>query len=138
MQDNYVCAWVPTFQHPSTAYNYVGSVKYVSIFKMLATVWHGPFLSAVLKGNRKLYLSELQLERVVMVADAMSREDFAVFMLVAWGLLARVQSEAVGMQCGQYSDLLTLPFHRHSVIVVETTRSMANGRDILHCRWMRR
>ena len=106
------------------------------------------------KGNKNLYLSrlagtlsqtclltELMMERVVMVADAMHRPDFAVFILMSWGFLCKVQSEAVPWQAGEYRDLITLPAERHSAIVFERYSHNANcnsDRDILHCRWKRR
>ena len=154
LSENDVCAWMPVFKHPGTAYNYVGSVKYVCVIEQLSFDWHGCLLSSVLKGNKKLYLSklagtlsqkcmltELMMERVVMVADAMHRPDFAVFILMSWGFLCRVQSEAVQWQAGVYRDLITLSAERHSAIVFEGYSHNANcnsDRDILHCRWKRR
>ena len=98
--ENDVRAWMPIFKHPGTACNYVGSVKYVCLIKQLNFDWHGPLFSSVLRGNKKLYLSrlagtlsqkclltDLMMEQFVMVADAMHRPDFAVFILMSWGFL---------------------------------------------------
>ena len=78
----------------------MSSVKLVCLIKQLNMDWHGPPFSSVLRGDKKLYLTrlartlsqkclltELMMEQVVLVADAMHRPDFAVFILMSWGFL---------------------------------------------------
>ena len=88
-----------------TGANYVSALKFVCTQMGVSTEWHDGRIHLLLKGTARMnagtvaarlkvrcILTELQVERTVMLADALEQGEFATFLLTAWASLARVQS----------------------------------------------
>lgn len=111
------------------------AVKYACVIAGVSTLWHGDRVVNAIKGIRKLQagqlagklvekflMSEVLLERMVMLADAMDEEAVAV-LLLAWAFLSRAQSEAFPLECGTAEELRQLPKGRRSAVVCDLVQS---------------
>ena len=128
----HVEAFVSVFRNPDTAANYITHLRWACDHLGLAKVWDTDTLKATLRGAKrrrtrlfggpsgaKRILDKSLFQKLVQAADEAGMEELAVFCLVAWEFLLRVQSECIPLQVGAQKDGRFLPPSRHSGLWVE-------------------
>ena len=106
-------AFIGVFRNPDTAANYVSHLRWACDHLGMPKTWDTDALKATLKGakRRKVrlfggpqgarrLLDKVLFHQLVAAADLAGSEELAVFCLVAWHFLLRVQSECLPLQAG--------------------------------------
>ena len=141
----HVEAFVALFRSGHTASNYVGAIRWACDVRGLPKKWDTDSLKLTIKGAKlqsaaasvqrlakMLLLSTALVRRLVAFADAAWPASwFPAFILVAWALLLRVQSEAVPLEIGALEEMTALPPRRHSAVAWDQ-------QGTLWLRWRRR
>eukprot|EP00971_Amphidinium_carterae_P010579 209038-Amphidinium_carterae.1 len=121
--------WIGLFDHPRTASNYVGYVKWACVHMGLSTEWFNGIVLQTLgglkkystlvvpttvKGNR--LLTEQQFVRLVAMADTAALPGTAEAFIVWWEFLLRVPSEGISLLKGSSEAEFQLQPELHSAL----------------------
>ena len=130
-------AFVCVFRNPDTAGNYVSHLRWACDHMGVSKAWDTEAVKATLRGAKrrkvrlhggphgaKRLLNTVLLQQLVAAADAENQEEIAVFCLVAWHYLLRVQSECIPLQAGSPADARGLAPGRHSGLWVEASNTV--------------
>jgi len=134
--------WLTIFRNARTASNYLGYLRWACRAFSLEKDWDDEALGVVVRGLRvrsfdligeampvKWRLTHVAVKQVVELADRVRgfRKGFSECAVIAWDFLLRVQSEAIGLQCGHAGEITCIPPARHSAVYVDAAGLLVIG-----------
>ena len=124
--------WIQRITHHKTARNYVGGIRWATGYARLSNAWDtDDMVKRALKARdktsgqqtggrieKKLALEEWEVKPLIAKMDNADKHEEATFLLLAWELAARVQSEVDPMLVGTREQVDDLPRKGHSAVTV--------------------